>query len=81
MIIHAPAVSTASSSYTQGPEIRDPLYKDKENILPQQFKAYAPSQQEEIIKWFLHTFTWQPYSPKNRRKWKSQSLSRQSRAL
>ena len=29
-----------------GPWIRDPQHKGKENLLPQQFRAYAPGQQE-----------------------------------
>jgi len=53
---------------TQDPWIRDPQYEDKENMLPQQFRVYAPSQREEVTEQFLHPFPWQQYSPKSRRK-------------
>ena len=54
---------------TQGPWIKDPQYEDEENMLPQQFRVYAPSQQEEVTEPFLHPFPWQPYSSKSSRKW------------
>ena len=52
---------------TQGHWIRDPQYEDKENMLPQEFRVYAPSQ-EEVTERFPHPFPCQQYSPKSRKK-------------
>ena len=42
--------ATTSSDYTWGPWIRDPQYEGKENMLPEQFRACAPDQQEVATK-------------------------------
>ena len=66
MLLQFPLAPLAIS---QGPWIRDPQYEDRENMLPQQLRVCASSQQEEVTERFLLPFPWQPYSPKS--KWKT----------
>ena len=49
--------ATTSSDYTWGPWIRDPQYEGKENMLPEQFRACAPDQQEVATKWEQYPFS------------------------
>ena len=49
MIVKLLPLSQAPPAITWGSWIRDPQYKGKENMLPQQFIVCAHYQQEEVI--------------------------------
>ena len=44
IVVQAPTITTASFNYYLGPLIRDPQYKGKQNMFPQQFRVCAPQQ-------------------------------------
>ena len=49
MVVQDPMSATPSLTITWGPWIRHPQYEGQENMLPEQFRDRAPSQQEVVM--------------------------------